>query len=434
MEAPLQGKPMENDAVRAGLPEAAADRPVWRNRRFLWLLSGFTASIFGDSFNGIALSLWVLQTTGSAQRMAAVQICTMAIAFVFGSFAGTIADRMDRRRLMLLSDWSRCVTAALLGVSLFVVEAPFAVMLVLVSLAMFAGLFYGPSFQAATTQLVGASRVQQASGSIYLFDNVARISGLALAGVVVSAFGGLAAILTTSAAYLISSICTLAAGRFSSGERFPAGEQASVERKKSSFLQDWRGGLSYIRRNPLIRSVVLLSPLLSAFFLTAIMLVQVIAINDWKAGPIEFGLIEMCVPLGYVTGASFLIALGQRLTRRGRLVFLGLLLLGPMYLLISSLDSPQLAIPFVLLGGLLFSFCSMLAQVILKSEVRSEWQGRVFGTVGAISSVAPSLGLAIASVLADRWGAATVLAWESVGLLVVGIAAGMILKPIREYR
>ncbi|THF77294.1 MFS transporter [Cohnella fermenti] len=428
MEAPLHqeaaGSPRE-DARPATASEQ--ERPIWRNRPYMWLLTGFTSSVFGDSFNGIALSLWVLQTTGSARRMAAVQICSMAIAFLFGSFAGTLADRMDRRKLMLLSDGARCVIAALLGVSLFVLDAPFPVMLGLVSLAMFAGLLHGPAFHASTTQMVGAGRVQQASSSIYLFDNAARISGLALAGVVVSAFGGLAAILTTSAAYLLSFVCTLLAGRFPSAAR-TSGEAGA------SFLRDWRSGLSYIRRDALIRSIVILSPLLSAFFLVAIMLVQVIAIGDWKAGPIEFGLIEMCVPLGYVTGAGLLIAFGHRLTRRGRLVFLGLLLLGPVYGLISMMKSPHAAIPLVLMGGLLFSFCSMITQIILKSETSSEWQGRVFGTVGAFSSVAPSLGLAVASVFADRWGAADVLAWQSAGLFVCGVFSVYLLKSIREYR
>lgn len=428
MEAPLHGEQMETVRVRGGKADSAEDRPVWRNGPFLWLLSGFTSSIFGDSFNGIALSLWVLQATGSAQRMASVQICTMAVAFLFASFAGTLADRMDRRRLMLLSDWARCVIAILLGLSLFVMDAPFPVMLVLVSLSTFAGLVQGPSFQAATTQIVGPGRIQQASSTIYLFDNAARISGLALAGVVVSAFGGLAAILVTSAAYLLSSVCTLSAGRFPSPMLSTAGKE------KRSFLQDWRSGLSHIRGHSLIRSIVLLSPLLTVFFLSAIMLVQVIAVGEWKAGPVEFGLIEMCIPLGYMTGASIIITFGHRFGRRGHLVFFGLLLLGPIYWLISGLGSPRLAIPFVLLGGLLFSFCSMITQVILKLEVKDEWQGRVYGTMGAISSVAPSLGLAAASVLADRWGAATVLAGMSMGLLVLAIAAAIVLKPIRNYR
>lgn len=425
MEAPLQSldPPLP---LNPGGAEKAQHVPVWRNRPFMWLLSGNTASVFGDSFHGIAISLWVLQTTGSAQRMAAVQICTMAVSFLFGSFAGTVADRVDRRRLMLLSDVSRCLIAALLGICLFVFGVPFPAMLALVSLSTFLGLLQSPAFHASTTTLAGQGRIQQASSAMHLADNLARISGLALAGVAVASFGGLAAILTTSAAFLLSAVCTLLAGRFPSARR-DSSEQVS-------FLQDWSGGLAYIRKDPLIRSVVILNPVLTAFFLTAIMLVQVMAVKSWNANPIEFGLIEMCIPLGYMAGAGIIIAFGQRFGRRGRLVFIGLILLGPMYFLISGLSSPHAALPFVLLGGLLFSFCSMMVQIILKTEVRSEWQGRIYGTMGAITSMAPPLCLAIASMLADRWGASTVLAAQSAGLLALGIAAAILLKPIRVYR
>ncbi|MDI4648174.1 MFS transporter [Cohnella hashimotonis] len=424
MQAPIQAA----DARRQAGPTAAAEAlPVWRNGSFMRLLTGYTVSVFGDSFNGIAISLWVLQTTGSAQRMAAVQICYLSVGFLFGSFAGTIADRFDRRRLMLFSELSRSAIAAILAVSLFVLHAPFPTLLVLASLSMFCSLLLSPAFHASTTAIVGPARVQQAASAIHIADNAARISGLAVAGIVVSAFGGLAAILTTAAAFLFSAVCTLLT------RGFPRVERATAEHKPS-FLEDWRGGLAYMRRDALIRSIVLLSPLLSAFFLSAIMLVQVIAVGKWRANPIEFGLLEMCIPLGYLAGAGIILGFGRRLGRRGRLVFAGLLPLGPLYAVVAFISSPLLALPLILLGGLLFAFCSMMVQIILKTEVRGELQGRIYGTLGAITSVAPTLSLAAVSMLADRWGAGHVLAVLGMVLLVLGIVAAALLKPIRTYR
>ncbi|WP_217593204.1 MFS transporter [Cohnella sp. GbtcB17] len=424
MQTPLQAA----DARRQAGPTAVGETlPVWRNRSFMRLLTGYTASVFGDSFNGIAISLWVLQTTGSAQRMAAVQICYLSVGFLFGSFAGTIADRIDRRRLMLFSELSRSAIAAILAVSLFVFHAPFPTLLVLASLSMFCSLLLSPAFHASTTAIVGPARVQQAASAIHIADNAARISGLAVAGVVVSSFGGLTAILTTAAAFLFSAVCTL----FTRG--FPPVERTAVD-TRPTFLQDWRGGIDYIRQDALVRSIVFLAPLLSAFFLSAIMLVQVIAVGRWRANPVEFGLLEMCIPLGYLAGAGIILSLGKRMGRRGRLVFAGLLPLGPLYAAVSFISSPLLALPLILLGGLLFAFCSMMIQIILKSEVRGELQGRIYGTLGAITSVAPTLSLAAVSILADRWGAGRVLVVLGLLLLALGIVAAALLKPIRNYR
>lgn len=309
---------------QAALHNTKAPPTLWRNVTFRRILYGYGISVFGDCFNGIAISLWVLQTTGSAKSMAAVQICNMAVSFLFGSVAGTVADRLDRRKLMLASDVFRGVMAVLIAISLFGWHAPFPVVLLLLSLSMFSSLFQAPAFHASVASMVGREHIQQATGTIHMVDNLARISGLAAAGVAVAAFGGFVAILITGATFLLSAVCVLMAGRFPEVQR-------SVS-QQTTFAQEWRSSFAYIYRNRLIRSIVLLNPVLILFFMSAMMLVQVMAVKVWEANPVQFGLIETCIPLGYMIGSALLIASGKRLKRRGRWVFIGLIVLGPIYI------------------------------------------------------------------------------------------------------
>lgn len=406
---------------------APADRPLWRNRAFLSILSGNVISVFGDCFNGIALSLWVLQTTGSAKRMAAVLICHMVVSVLFGSVAGTVADRIDRRKLMLASDLLRGSIACTLAFSLFYLDISFPVMIALVALSAFSSLFQAPAFHASITQLAGKERIGQATSLVYLTDNVARISGLALAGVAIASFGGFWAMMFNCATFLISALCVVAAGAFPRLETKSSSE-------KSSFLKDLAGGFAYIRQDALTRSVVILNPLLILLFMTSLMLIQVLAVKDWKAGPIAFGLIEMCVPLGYMIGAGLIMAFGSKLGRRGWWIFSGLIALGPVFFIISMASYAQAALPFILLGGMLFAFSSMMIQILIRSEVRADMQGRVYGTLGAITGVAPSLGLVVSSALADQFGAKTILGAQGLILLAVGIIAAIGLKSIRTYK
>jgi MFS family permease len=403
-----------------------ANRALWRNVAYRRILCGYGISVFGDCFNGIAISLWVLQTTGSAKSMAAVQVCNMVVSFLFGSFAGTFADRLDRRKLMLSSDLFRGAMAFIIAVSLFVLHAPFPFVLLLLSLSMFSSLFQAPAFHASVTSLVGREHLQQATGTIHLVDNIARISGLAAAGIAVSVFGGFTAIMITGVTFLLSAICVMLAGRF------PDVQRSSMHR--GSFVKEWGSSFSYIFAHPLIRSIVILNPLLILFFMSAIMLVQVMAVNVWQANPVQFGLIETCIPLGYMLGSGILIASGNRLKRRGRWVFIGLLVLGPLYMLLSNVSSPLLALPLIIAGGAMFACCTMLTQIMMRAEVPDELQGRIYGVLGTITSTAPILGLTVVSVLADQWGAQAVL--ESLGalLLVVGVIASAGLKSIRTYR
>ncbi|MFS0858190.1 MFS transporter [Paenibacillus taichungensis] len=415
-----------NGALAAAESQKMASRALWRNVAYRRILCGYGISVFGDCFNGIAISLWVLQTTGSAKSMAAVQVCNMVVSFLFGSFAGTFADRLDRRTLMLSSDLFRGAMAFIIAVSLFVLHAPFPIVLLMLSLSMFSSLFQAPAFHASVTSLVGREHLQQATGTIHLVDNIARISGLAAAGIAVSAFGGFTAIMITGVTFLLSAICVMLAGRF------PDVQRSSMHR--GSFVKEWGGSFSYIFAHPLIRSIVILNPLLILFFMSAIMLVQVMAVKVWQANPVQFGLIETCIPLGYMLGSGILIASGNRLKRRGRWVFIGLLVLGPLYMLLANVSSPLVALPLIVAGGAMFACCTMLTQIMMRAEVPDELQGRIYGVLGTITSTAPILGLTVVSVLADQWGAQTVL--ESLGalLLVVGIIAAVGLKSIRTYR
>jgi len=415
-----------NGAPADAESQKMANRALWRNVAYRRILCGYGISVFGDCFNGIAISLWVLQTTGSARSMAAVQVCNMVVSFLFGSFAGTFADRLDRRTLMLSSDLFRGAMAFIIAVSLFVLHAPFPIVLLMLSLSMFSSLFQAPAFHASVTSLVRREHLQQATGTIHLVDNIARISGLAAAGIAVSAFGGFTAIVITGVTFLLSAICVMLAGRF------PDVQRSSMHR--GSFVKEWGGSFSYIFAHPLIRSIVILNPLLILFFMSAIMLVQVMAVNVWQANPVQFGLIETCIPLGYMLGSGILIASGNRLKRKGRWVFIGLLVLGPLYMLLANVSSPVVALPLIIAGGAMFACCTMLTQIMMRAEVPDELQGRIYGVLGTITSTAPILGLTVVSVMADQWGAQTVL--ESLGalLLVVGIIASVGLKSIRAYR
>lgn len=388
--------------------------------------SGNVASVFGDCFNGVAIGLWMLQTTGSARYMAAVLMVHLIVNLLLGAVAGTIADRVDRRKLMIAADlWRAGVVAVLASCLHFSIHNVWLV-LGLVLLSALASVFQAPAFQASIGQLAGNDNVRQATGLVHLGDNSARIAGLALAGVVVAAYGGSAAVTLNASAYLLSAICVIAAGPFPAVPR--------LQREPSSFRRDLAGGLAYIRKDDLTRSVVILNPLLVLFFMSSLMLVQVTAVQAWHAGPVAFGLIEMCVPLGYILGAGAILRFGSRIGRRGRWISVGLVLMGPAFLLISLMNSAAAALPFILLGGMLFALCTMLIQIILRTEIPAEMQGRVYGTLGAVTGSAPALGLAVFSWLADRWGAQNVLTVQSAALLAIGVLAVVYFKPIRSYK
>ncbi|MFB9328636.1 MFS transporter [Paenibacillus aurantiacus] len=400
--------------------------PLHRNRKFMLLFTGSTLSVFGNCFHSIALNLWVLQTTGSAAKMSLITVTHMIASLLLGSFAGTIADRLNRRLLMMICDSSRFLIVSGIALVMAHLDQPFMWIVALSALSAVAGLLQSPSSQASITDLVGRDRVQQAAGLMNIADNAARISGLAIGGYIVAQFGGVIAIVTDAILFGLSALLVFAAGTF------PQAERAQTE--QNSFRQDWLEGIKRVWADPFARGVTFLTTFVILFFVANLMLIQVMAVKVWQASPIHFGLIEAAIPLGYAIGAVTIMGLSKSPRRRGHLILGSMLAMGPLYIAIAMMPQAAAAIPLILVVGTFFSFCTLLVNVIMRVEVPSELQGRMFGILGSLTSVAPPLGLTIMAAMADGFGASNVLLFSGVGLIAVASAAWLWLKPIRRYQ
>ncbi|TYP79440.1 MFS transporter [Paenibacillus methanolicus] len=403
-----------------------SSKPLHRNRKFMLLFTGSTLSVFGNCFHSIALNLWVLQTTGSAAKMSLITVTHMVVSLLLGSVAGTIADRLNRRHLIMLCDSVRFVIVLGIAIVMLKLDQPFVWIVALSALSAVAGLLQSPSSQASITDLVGRDRVQQAAGIMNIADNAARISGLAIGGYIVAQFGGVTAIVTDAILFGLSALLVLAAGQFPQAKR--------VQAEKSSFRQDWLEGIRRVWSDPFARGVTFLTTIVLLFFVANLMLIQVMAVKVWQASPVHFGLIEAAIPLGYALGAMTIMGLSRRPRNRGIWILGSLLAMGPLYIAIAIMPNALGAIPIILAVGTFFSFCTMLVNVIMRIEVPSELQGRMFGILGSLTSVAPPLGLTIMAALADGYGASNVLLVSGFGLIAAATAAWFGLKAIRGYQ
>ncbi|CAH1197665.1 Enterobactin exporter EntS [Paenibacillus plantiphilus] len=411
----------------AALPRQET-QSIWRNRNFVLVLSGYTLSTFGNCFHSVALSLWILQSTGSARYMSAIMLIYIFTQLAFGTLAGTVVDRMDRRKLMWMADFIR--GALVLGVALCVSvpHIPIAVVFVLTALIAVGGLFQSPALHASIVDIVGASKVQKAVGFINISDNTARISGLALGGAFVALFGGSVAIIVDACAFFLSALLVLACSRFS------VSHSHSGQRERQTFWQDMKSGLHYIWRDSFIRSLVFLSPIVNTFFLASLMLVQVMAVKQWAATPVQFGLIEACIPSGYIIGAGIILLADAKMKRRGLWICFSMIAMSPVLVTLSLLSSAWPAIPLILLMGFLFSFCTMLSSIILRLKVSPEVQGRVFATLGSLSSVLPPVGIVAASFVADLKGPDLPLTASGIALLIISLLFVLFQKALRTFR
>lgn len=418
-EALVAAKPQE------AVPETQSKR-LLNNATFLWIYLGSTLSIVGEGFHSIVVGFWVLSTTGSAKAMMTIMVVQMITSFLLGSVAGTIADRYNRRMIMLGMDIVR-------GILMVGVAAVFSfgegqgwwMLIVLLALVGAASQFHNPAFSSSLINIVGKEQIQRATSLMQITDTLARLAGLSLGGAAVAIFGGPASVIVVSIAFFISAGCVLLSGSFPN--------PIQQDREKKGFWDDLKHGLSYIRGHSIARSVSILLPSIMVFFVASMMVFQVLAVTIWKATPWQFGMLEAIIPIGYATGAGLIAFMGSKIAKRGLWVSIAMLLAGPNLMLLSSINDVYFAIPFVFLVGFILSVGTIIVMVMLRTEVDGEYQGRVFGTIGSLSSLATPFGIILSGVFSDLYGADLVLMMNGAGLTLVAAVCIYFLKTLRKY-
>ncbi|MFC5703418.1 MFS transporter [Cohnella faecalis] len=401
--------------------------PLFRNKTFISVFAGNTLSTMGEGFNTIAIGYWVLSTTGSAKAMTAVMLPQMILGLLLGTIAGTLADRKNRRTIMLSMDLIRAVL--MIGVAAVVSGSSgwgIWALVPLLTLINAASQFHSPAFQSSLIYIVGQEQVGRATGLMQVTDTLARLGGLALGGWTVAAFGGPAAVTVVGAMFALSALCVMIAGPF------PIPAAKSDNRK--SFWTDLRLGLAFIRKHPFARSVSLLLPSVMIFFTASMMLFQVMAVTVWHATPKEFGLMEAAIPIGYAGGSGLMLLLNRRMTRRGWWIGVSVLLAGPNLIVMSAMPDVFSALPFVFLIGFILSVGTVLVMIALRTETAAEFQGRVFGAIGSLTNLSTPVGLVMSGILSDRFGADRMLFLNGLGLTAIGLCCIALLKPLRQYR
>lgn len=399
---------------------------ILANRKFLLVSTGCFTAVVGENIHNIAIYLWILQTTGSAKMMSVLILIQLIMNGVFSSFAGTFVDRMDRRKIMYLSDFLRAVVVLGIAACIFIPGTNIVFVFVLTGLTTFISLFHAPAWQSSITHIVDKQHIQKASGMLSVLDNLARIAGMSIGGILIAWIGGGLSVCICAITLTVSGIFVLLAGHFPS--------PVDQNRMQRNFWADFKEGLTYIAVNKLARSIVIISPVLTTFYLSSLMLVQVMLVNEWKATSFQFGFFEACLPIGYMIGAAILMKWDQRFSKRGFFILGGMLLLGPVFIILSLVPSAWFGVPLILIHGFLFSLCAVLATTLLRLRIDEHIQGRVFALLTSFTTAAPPLGIAICSFFADAYSASNVLTVNGMLLLLVSILFAIFMKSIRHVK
>lgn len=379
-----------------------------RNYRLYFL--GQVVSVSGSWMQRIAQSWLVLHLTGSAVALGVVSALQFLPMLLVGAWGGLVADRFDKRRLLLATQALMgllalgLALAALTGVVNVAMVYAFALALGLVTVVDM------PARQSFVIEMVGRRHVTNAVSLNSAVFTGARVIGPALAGVLISLAGTGWCFLINAASFL-SVLLALAA---MDPRRLHRSEPAARGRGQL------RAGVGYAWRNREVRSLLLIIASVATLALNFNVILPLVARDSFHGDATTFGLLFSTLGLGSLAGALFT---ASRRTL-GWPVLLGALLGFGLCLLGAAL-APSLLWELIVLLPLGVASLAFQATVnsMLQLNVEAAFRGRVMALYGVVFVGGSPFGSLLVGWVAEHYGPRSGFVLGGISVLLTFVAA-----------
>ena len=403
-------------------------RGAWAHRQWRALAASYAISGTGDWLYSTALIVHLYTSTGSAGWVAVASLARMVPYIVFGAVGGVLADRVDRRRLMVALDAGRAVLMVILAVAVAADVAP-AVVVVLAVLSSTLTVPYRPAIVAATPRVVPECALAAANAAEAMIGQLTIFIGPAVAALLLIAASPAVAIAVNGSTFLVSAVL-VAMVRDAGGGRAaepqdgePEGSGAAGE---PSFLTSLRDGATVLRRTPGLPALTLVM-LATCLVFGAEGVLHVLVAEDRLGGdPAFVGAMTAAIGVGGLLVGP--LAYRMAGAAMGWWLIACTILQGAPLAVLAVVDSRTVALAVLAVEGVGVLAFEVLAMTGCQ-RLAGDALGRVFGIQDALMSVAMLVGAAVTPLAVSALGLEGALVVAAVPLVALGVfGAGMLLR------
>jgi len=375
--------------------------------------------VAGDTFSFVAIPLLVLSATGSVTQMGLLTGASGVAALVAGFFAGALADRVDRRLLLIGCDTVRALLYALIPLAWLVGPQMWLVYAVM-PLGAAAGMVFQVTYVTVVPGLVEPDRITEANGRLNASYAAASVGGPVLAGLVSQAFGPTAAIGIDAVTFGLSA---LGLSLIRVRRVVPDAPEAL-----------WRGFLSgarFLWRHPTLRSLTVLLTLM-LFLTTGLDDVLVFYLKHDLGQPDRtVGYVLAAVGVGSIAGA-LLVAPARRRLGFGACFLGGYVLCGLAIAMVGATAAVPVIAALVAVFGATTALAGTCSMSLRQEVTPSHLLGRVTSAFWTIHYGLAPLGAATLTAATGRFGVPAVAAVAGAGCVVVALCG--LATPVRLAR
>lgn len=364
-------------------------------RDFLILWGSQSVSTLGTAMTNYALIVWVYGQRGTASSITMLSICSFLPSILFCFIAGTIADRWDKKRIMLISD----LLAAFGTVTVLVLYVTSALQIwhlyIINFLLSFMNAFQNPASYVATSLLVPKEYYVRVSGLQSFSNSVTTILAPAF-GSALLAFGGLQTVLFFDLASFAFAFLILLFYIKIPSVRYMGKE------KQESFAKSCMAGVNFLRERPALLKIILFMAFINFIAkMGGYGMMPAFILGRTGNNQIALGVVESAVGLGTLVG-SVLVTLMKPAKSRAKVIFVTC---GISFLLGDVGQSLTRTLPLWTLAAfasnLPLAFLNANMTAIMRTNVPIEMQGRAFSARDTLQYSTIPVGLFLGGFLAD---------------------------------
>ncbi len=401
--------------------------PALRHRRFTLLWSGQMVSIAGSQMQLWAIFWHIRLLTDSPIAISLIGVVRFAPILIFSLVGGLVADRVDRRKVLFITQSVETLTAAGLWlltaaglIQLWHIYALTAIQAIAVS-------FDTPARQALTPNLVPRGDLPSAFSMNSIAQNVGSIAGPALSGVVIASLGQQYTYFFNALSFLAVLLALALMG--------PVTQEFSQDSLTSRDLRSSLGaigdGLHFIFNHPIIFSSMILD-FFATFFSSANTLMPFVARDVLHVDVIAYGWLSAAQSIGSVV-AALVISQRARMNRQGAMLLGAVIIFGAATILFGLSQAFVLTMLALILVGAADTVSTILRNTIRQLQTPDGMRGRMTSINQIFFQGGPQLGEIEAGLVAEALGVPLAILTGGVGCIVAVTAIALRWPQLRRY-
>lgn len=362
-------------------------------RTFFVLWSTQSLSQLGSAMTNFALTLWLYQRTGSALQTAFLSICSYAPYVCMSIFAGALSDRWEKKKVMLACDtFAACCTVTVLVLLKNGLLAPWH-MYLLNAVNGLMNTVQQPASDVAMTLITPKKHYQRTSGLRSFSNSLVTILNPVIATALFS-LGGMDVVIYVDLATFAVAFATLLL--------FVRIPNLAYENKREAFSESMKAGLRYLRNNQLILVLILFLAGVNLVASAFDAVLPALILPRENGGETVLGIVTSCAGVATLIG-SLVVTVLPAPKNRVRVIYVTMLIsLGTENFLLAFTRTPFLWCLGQVVGWLLVPVMSANLDVVLRTTISENMQGRVYSCRNTLQFFTIPIGFFLGGYMVDE--------------------------------